>query len=55
MNSTDYRDKYDYISYKKVLLFGDESTGKSSLAQRLAKGKFQENITHSNEGKTIIN
>ena len=47
-------EKPKYISYKKVLLFGAESTGKSSFTLRLKEGKFQENIEHSKEGKIII-
>ena len=39
-----------FISYKKVLLFGTESTGKSSFTMRLKTGKFQEKIPHAEEG-----
>jgi GTPase SAR1 family protein len=41
----------DYISYKKVLLFGTESTGKSSLIYRLEKGKFPDSISPTEESK----
>ena len=43
-----------FVSYKKVLLFGAESTGKSSFTMKLNEGKFQENIEHTKEGKIII-
>ena len=45
----------DFFSYKKVLLFGDESTGKSSFANKLKGKKFDEDIQHSEEGKLIFN
>ena len=44
------QEKANYSSYKKVLLFGDESTGKSSLSKRLEKGKFIEDIAHTEDG-----
>ena len=44
----------DFFSYKKVLLFGDESTGKSSFANKLKGKKFKEDIEHTEEGKLII-
>ena len=44
------KEKY-FISYKKVLLFGAESTGKTSFVNLLKTGKFEENIAHSDEGK----
>ena len=40
----------DFISYKKVLLFGAESTGKSSFTKLLKFGKFPEKISHTEEG-----
>ena len=40
----------DYISFKKVLLFGAESTGKSSFTKLLKFGKFPEKISHTEEG-----
>ena len=43
----------DIISYKKVLLFGDESTGKTSFSKLLKFGKFPEKILHTEEGKAI--
>ena len=41
----------NYASYKKVLLFGDKGTGKSSLMNRLLSGRFSEDISHTEEGK----
>ncbi len=41
----------DFISYKKVLLFGAKSTGKTSFVNLLKTGKFEENIAHSEESK----
>ena len=41
----------DFISYKKVLLFGAKSTGKTSFSNLLKTGKFEENIAHSEESK----
>ena len=51
MELNNSEEKPEYISYKKVLLFGAESTGKTSFANLLKKGKFEENITHTVEGK----
>ena len=45
--------KQEYISYKKVLLFGSESTGKTSFSNLLKTGKFEENIEHTKESKVI--
>ena len=47
------KEKPKFISYKKVLLFGAESTGKSSFTMKLKERKFQENIEHAKEGKII--
>ena len=44
------QEKANYSSYKKVLLFGDESTGKSSLSRRLITNKFKEDIIHTENG-----
>ena len=46
--------KPNFISYKKVLLFGAESTGKSSLSYRFEKNEFQDNIFPTNDGKKQI-
>ena len=53
MESNNFKERSDFISYKKVLLFGAASTGKTSFAKILEKGNFQENITHTDEGKVI--
>ena len=39
-----------YVSYKKLLVFGTEGSGKSSLIKTFEKGTFT-NETHSEEGK----
>ena len=44
-------DKPEFISHKKVLLFGSESTGKSSFSNILKTGVFKDNIDHTKEGK----
>jgi GTPase SAR1 family protein len=31
---------YEFISYKKMIIFGAEGTGKSSLTKRLERGSF---------------
>ena len=43
--------KPKFISYKKVLLLGAESTGKSTFSNLLKGKRFKENITHTEEGK----
>ena len=45
------KEKEIFVSYKKVLLFGAESTGKSSFSNRLKTGEFKDNIEHTKEGK----
>ena len=32
----------EFVSYKKILVFGAESTGKTTLTNRLIKGEFSE-------------
>ena len=32
----------EFISYKKILVFGAESTGKTTFTKRLIKGEFSE-------------
>ena len=46
MNSTQ-----EFLSYKKVLLFGDKATGKSTLIYRLEKGKLPNLISPTEESK----
>ena len=46
--------KQEYISYKKVLLFGDKGTGKSSLTERFKTKQFSDSISPTNDGKIII-
>ena len=46
-----YENKPKYISYKKVLLLGAKSTGKSTFSNLLKVGKFKEDIPHTEEGK----
>ena len=43
----------DFKSYKKVLLFGSEGEGKSTLAKRLQTGEFEENIPQKVDGKSL--
>ena len=50
INTSEEKEKPKFISYKKVLLFGTVSTGKSSFTMRLKKGKFQEKILNTEEG-----
>ena len=45
-----FNDSTDFISHKKVLLFGAESTGKSSFTKRLTVDKFSDKILHTKEG-----
>lgn len=49
MDSKEEKGKPDFVSHKKVLLFGSESSGKTSLAKRLLEDKFEDNIVPSNE------
>ena len=39
----------DFISYKKVLLFGDEGTGKTSFINRLETREFNESVPHTSD------
>ena len=32
--------KAEFVSYKKVIIFGSQGSGKSSLTSRLEKGSF---------------
>ena len=43
----------EFVSYKKVVIFGSEGTGKSSLSKRIERGAFT-NETHTENGKYKI-
>ena len=49
----EYHDENEpkFVSYKKVLLFGAESTGKSTFSNLLKGKTFKEDIPHTEEGK----
>ena len=40
----------EFVSYKKVLIFGGEGTGKTSLTKRIERGAFT-NESHTENGK----
>ena len=40
----------EFVSYKKVLIFGSEGTGKTSLTKRIERGAFT-NESHTENGK----
>ena len=40
----------EYVFYKKVLIFGSEGSGKTSLTKRIEKGNFT-NESHTETGK----
>ena len=40
----------EFVSYKKVLVFGAEGTGKTTLTKFIEKGTFSE-VTHSEKSK----
>ena len=42
-----------YASYQKLLIFGSEGSGKTSLTKRLEKGSFTEE-SHSENGKIFF-
>ena len=43
----------EFVSYKKILVFGAESTGKSTLTNRIIKGEFSESPSKdSDKNKT---
>ena len=49
-------DEIEYISYKKVIIFGAEGSGKSTLSKSLETGKFSEqNHTESSKYNIFIN
>ena len=43
-------EEIEYLSYKKVIIFGVEGSGKSTLSKTLETGKFSEQ-THTDESK----
>ena len=40
----------EFVSFKKVLVFGGVGTGKTSLTKMIERGQFQEE-THTENGK----
>ena len=47
-------DEIEYASFKKVLIFGSEGSGKTSLVKRIEKGHFSEE-SPSDEGNISLN
>ena len=45
-------EEIEYLSDKKVIIFGVEGSGKSTLSKTLETGKFSEQ-THTDESKYI--
>ena len=45
------KQKPNYVSFNKVLMIGDEGTGKSTLVKRFERGKFSNKIIHTDERK----
>jgi GTPase SAR1 family protein len=43
-------DGIEFASYKKLIVFGSEGTGKTSLSKRIERGSFT-NETHTDNGK----
>jgi GTPase SAR1 family protein len=43
-------DGIEFASYKKLIVFGSEGTGKTSLSKRIERGSFT-NETHPGNGK----
>jgi len=42
----------EFVSYKKVIIFGSEGVGKTTLTKSIEKGVFT-NESHSEQGKYI--
>ena len=42
----------EFVSYKKVIIFGTEDSGKTSLTKTFEKGSFTEE-THTDNGKLL--
>ncbi len=45
----------EFVSYKKVLVFGATGTGKTTLSKYIEKGKFTEETQSENGKKYIFN
>jgi GTPase SAR1 family protein len=43
----------EFVSYKKVLIFGAEGTGKTTLTKSIEKGSFSEE-SHTENGKSYL-
>ena len=43
----------DFISYKKLIVFGAVGVGKTTLTKSIEKGNFSEDITHSENCKFL--
>lgn len=43
----------EFVSYKKLIIFGTEGSGKTSLTRRFEKGSFTEE-SHTESGKLNI-
>ena len=43
----------EYVSYKKLLIFGSEGSGKTSLSKRLEKDSFTQE-SHSENGNILF-
>ena len=43
-------DGIEFAAYKKLIVFGSEGTGKTSLSKRIERGSFT-NETHTDNGK----
>ena len=43
----------EFVSYKKLLIFGTESVGKTTLTKSMEKGAFT-NESHTENGKLIL-
>jgi GTPase SAR1 family protein len=43
----------EFISYKKLVVFGAVGVGKTTLTKSIEKGNFSEDITHSENRKFI--
>ena len=43
----------EFVSYKKLVVFGAVGVGKTTLTKSIEKGTFSEEITHSENRKFI--